>query len=129
MRNRYEFNIDKINVVMIESKSEGFYTNVYMRKIDEHGKRTRKFVRTFHAEPDDSVGNGNILILCNRCESWNEVSKDKLDDPDYEFKCKHCTEDYEDIITEEELINAINGAMDPDVYFDIKLIINNIIIE
>lgn len=126
MRNKYEFDIADIESVIIKSKSEGHYTVIYERKLDENRQPTREFVRSYDAEPDPSPGNGEMIVLCSRCETWNTVSKMEFDNPNYKFRCNHCSEDYEDIVTEDDLVSAIAGSMDPDVYFDIWLFINGI---
>ena len=126
MRNRYEFNIEEINSVVIALKSEGSYTVTYKRKFDEDGMPTTEFVRTYSAEPDNSPGNGNVMMICNRCETWTEISKEELERPGFTFNCNHCSDDFEDIIDEDDVVIAIAGAMEPDVYFDIDLYINDI---
>lgn len=129
MKNTYEFNIEDINRVVIALKEGSMYTTTYTRKLDEYGQPTRDFVKTYDAEPDDSAGNGDVDLICNRCERWNHVSKEQLNQEDYEFKCNYCSEDYEELADEDDVIDAIEVALEPETYFDITLTINGTRIE
>lgn len=128
MKNTYEFNIEDINSVIVALNTGSLYTTTYKRKYDEEGNPTDVFVRTYDAEPDDSCGNGNVILICNRCERWTEVSKEEINKDDYEFKCGFCSEDYEELVDDNDVIAAIQAALEPDTYFNITLVINDITI-
>lgn len=127
MKNRYEFKIEDITNVLIQSKSEDKYSNMYSRKYDENGP-TREFVRTYNAEPED-LGEGKIRVICTKCDRWNVFNRKDYEDNRFEYLCNHCTDDYEEIVDENELIDIINSIMDKDLFFDSILRINYIYIN
>ena len=124
MRNRYEFKIEEIHNVFIVSKTSDLqYTNIYSRKYDEDGNPTRLFVQTYNAEPEEIEGD-KIKVICSRCEAWNVYDKsDYYDNEEFVIECEQCADDYEEIITEEDLVDIINSLMGEDFY-DVSILIN-----
>ena len=129
MRNKYEFRIEDIHNVLIVSKGKDQYSNVFSRKYDDDGNPTEFFIQTYNAEPE-FIDDDKVKVICSRCEGWNVFDKSKyFDDDDFKFVCEHCTEDYEDVIHENELIDIINSYMDEELFFDVSILINFIPIE
>ena len=126
----YKFKAEEINNVLITTKGTNNYTTMYSRKFDEEGNPTREFVQTYNAEPDESIGDGKISVICHRCDNWNVFDKDDyFYNDDFVYKCKNCTDDYEEVVDENDVIDHIMAMMEPDTYFDIELRINYIPIK
>lgn len=122
MKNKYEFNIEDINSVIIVTKDSSQYTTTFNRNFD-NGKPTEEFIETYSA-------NGNFddehayTVICERCGSWNKV----LYGTNYS-SCEHCTSDYEDIVSEDELIKNILSFINDEMFWDVMIFINGRQIE
>lgn len=129
MKNKYEFNIEDINsVVIIDKKPGSDYCTVYARKYDESNNKTMEFIETHHSNAEINKNTGEIKVLCSRCGTWNNYYINNTEDYDInniEFECKFCTEGYQIIYTEDEMIGLIMSFMDKDMFNTIKIIINN----
>lgn len=127
MANKYVFNVDEINEVKVIAKT-GDYTTIYNRKCDDEGNPSTYFVQSYFAPVDESE-EGIVKVMCPRCEGWNIFTKEFYNSDDFEYECKHCEDDYEDYIEENEMAKNIMGLMDKETFKDIELIINDIIIK
>ena len=129
MANRYEIRVEDINRVTIQDISgDSRYDVFYNRKFDENGNPTRDFVVVYEADPD--IDGEYIKCICKRCERWNTFKYEDWKKPGFdENQCEHCSEDYEVIMSENELVELILSYMDKDLFFDINLYINDTLIE
>lgn len=125
MARRYEFNAEEINEVVIVVK-DSLYTTMYTRKFDEDGNPTREFIQTYSAQPDDSMGDGMVSVICPRCERWNLFVKADYLSEEFEYDCSYCGDQYEEIVDESDVIEIINTNMDADIFFEVALSINGI---
>lgn len=125
MKNTYEFNIEDINSVIIITKDSTQYTTTFTRKFKDN-KPTEEFIETYSA---NDVHNDNTIItkqICERCGTWYDVNPTRLD---YRYKCESCTSDYEDIVSEDELIERIYSFMNDEMFLDVMIFINGRQIE
>ena len=129
MANRYEIKAEDINRVTIRDiTSDSNYSVFYNRKLDENGTPTREFVVIYEADPD--IDGENIKCICKRCERWNTFNYEDWKKPGFnENQCEYCSEDYETIVTENELIDLVLSYMDEDLFFDVDLYINDVLIR
>ena len=126
MANKYVFNFDEINKVQVITTS-GDYTTIYSRKFDDNGNPSTYFVQTYYAPVDESEP-GVVKVMCPRCEGWNTFKTEYYNSDDFEYDCKHCEDDYEDYIEENEMVESIMSLLDPETFNDIELFINDIAI-
>lgn len=123
MKNKYEFNIEDINSVIIVTKDSSQYTTTFNRKF-ENDKPTEEFIETYSA---NAVYNDlTTKLICERCGTWYDVHATSLD---YRGKCESCTSDYEDIVSEDELIERIYSFMNDEMFWDVMIFINGRQIE
>ncbi len=109
---RYEYNIEDIRDAEITSTSSDQYSTLYNRIGD-----TTKFLQTFYSADTyeyDEDGIGSLDFICKRCgESTTiPVSFDTSADPvkvigDPEYICSHCMDDFEIIVDESEVKDAL----------------------
>ena len=121
MKNSYEFNIEEIDSVIIVSNDDSKYTTLYHRKyIDD--KPTESFILTYSANV--SRDKNGVKVICERCGSWyynNTLTS---------VPCQSCTDDYEDIISEDDLINTIMSFTENESsFFEVIIFINGIHIQ
>lgn len=122
-RNKYEFNIEDINTAKVSTiPDEHNYAVIYTRKFINE-KPTTDFIMTYEADEDDDM-NGSIGVLCPRCGIWSYY--DATDTEKIQEKhCERCTKDFEEIISEDELISILLSYMNQETFLDISLTINN----
>lgn len=131
MKKKYEFKIEDINSVKSIATSSDKYTVIYTRKFNNSGKPTRSFIVTYDAVPEERKYDKNkIITICKKCGAWNSFDKDIFYSEDFEFICGDCYDQYEEIISEEDLIKVISSLIDDeDTFFGIDLYINDIHIK
>ena len=133
MANKYEFNIEDINSVIITSlKHEDKYTIKCNRKMNEDGTPSTMFVETYSAEEDRTSEDGLIGVICRRCGTWNFCSKENYEvfkQNDFETMCPDCDDEYENVYGEDHLIETIMSFMDEESFFDVMIFINGRLIE
>lgn len=132
MKNRYEFNIEDINSARIISLSEGNFTAIYDRMVDEDGNPMNQFLASYIAENDMSKeSEGLIGITCPICGSCTFIKKNKLEDElfDPKFDLNHCNEEELIIYSEQEFIEEIYSYMNPDEFSNVIIYINSILIR
>lgn len=120
MKNTYEFNIEDINSVIIVTKDSTQYTTTFNRKFED-SKPTEEFIETYSANSvfdDDHT----LTAICERCGTWNKVTK-------ITHECESCTSDYEDIVSEDELIERIYSYLNDEMFWDVMIFINGRQIE
>ena len=123
MKNTYEFNIEDINSVIIVTKDFTQYTTTFNRKFEDN-KPTEEFIETYCANSiRDDDGTKNINLLCTRCGTWRKVSHDQLS------SCESCTFDYEDMVSEDEIIEIISSYINDEMFWDVMIFINGKQIE
>ena len=129
MGNRYEFKAEEIDkVAIISIGSEYRYDTFYTRKMDEDGNPTRLFITNWDSDPD--IDGDKVKCICKRCERWNTFNIEEWKSPEFNSNlCNYCEEDYEDIISEEDLIELVLSYMDKDLFFVVNLYINDILIK
>lgn len=122
MKNTYEFNIEDINSVIVVTKDITQYTTTFTRKYNNH-KATEEFIETYSGNNlKDNDGSENINILCERCGTWRKVISTNI-------PCESCTSDYEDIVSEDELIERIYSFMNDEMFWSVMIFINGRQIE
>lgn len=125
MRNKYEFKVEDINTVYIRTNDS--YNTLYIRKTVD-SQLTRDFIVQYSA-PVEDLKDGKVRAICRRCERWNNFDIHEFMGENFVYKCNHCTDDYEYIISENELIDIIQSNLNEEVYFYVEIIINGIKIE
>ena len=124
MANKYEFNIEDINkVVIITETDPQKFTITCNRKMDEDGNPTIYFVETYSAEPEEDEA--STTIICHRCGTWLTFPKDWKE----EFYCSDCKENYENTYDEEFLASFILSYMNEESFKNITMIINDTVIK
>lgn len=121
MKNKYEFNIEDINSVIIVTKDHTRYTTTFNRKFED-GEPTEEFIETYSANITLNPNPGIFKIVCERCGTWRKVVSQDI-------PCESCTSDYEDVVSEDELIERIYSFMNDEMFWDVMIFINGRQIE
>lgn len=127
MANRYEFNIEDINLVLVVVKKDKLSTT-YKRVIDmDTSYPLEKFIQTFYATPEVVEGTRDtVKVICPRCGKWNIIDT-SITETNYTDICDNCDIDYEDIVNEEYIINLLKEIMsDEETFFETDIFINDI---
>lgn len=128
MRNRYEFNIEDINSVIITTIDDQCST-ICTRKENNDGTPSRLFVERFSAE-NDIDDDGNIGVICPRCGTWNYYDNSsynylKKTNSDFDH-CADCPKNYEISYDEEDLISLIQSYLNKESFCKVDIYINGI---
>lgn len=130
MKKRYEFNMEDIQSVSLSTTESDQYTMNFVRKYDENGNDTQKFITTYSAIPETSTTDkSKMSCVCKRCGNWQSYDKEKVLSKDFKFECVKCEEGYEDLASEESVMNEIYAYMDEDVFFESEVVINGTLIK
>lgn len=128
MKNRYEFNIKDISSVLISEQYGLKFTTIYLRKYDEYGNTTNSFIEKYKAKVLFNDDEETVEMMCGDCNMWTTFDKEDFMNEDFVFSCPHCNGETENIISEDELIDIIEETLTEDIFFDVKLEINNTLI-
>ena len=127
MRNKYEFNIEDINSVIITDLTDAFKISTNcIRKKNDDGTPSRMFVEKYSAEEDYSE-DGIIGVICSRCGTWNyydEASYEFFKENDFKHACPACKPEDETSYDENDLIDLIQSFINEESFNDVLIFIN-----
>lgn len=128
MKKRYEYHIENINSASLVSLDDPCrFSTIYERAYDADGNPLTYFIESFASEKDYDSKKGLVGHICPRCGNWVFVDKDQ--DQDDNPYCSKCDEDYQNIYSEEEMIDLILSWMVDDIYPYSEIRINDELIK
>lgn len=124
MKNKYEFNAEDINKIIVVTNDSTEYTYQLIRKFNEDGSPTMSF-ETRHTAKSYKTQDDLICSICPYCGIWNYIAEDLYNSGEFECDCNS----EKVFISEEEAIEFVLSLMNEKDFDGITIIINDIVIE
>ena len=124
MNNLYEFDIDEIkSVTVIDTEGSCNYKTEYTRIETDNGNTY--FLERIYSDP--IIEGNRVKVVCQRCGHWNSFSLKEFNSDEFDpDSCTKCSSTYENLYSEDEMINIIMSFLEKDTFKGIKLFINDI---
>lgn len=117
MEKEINLNVEDIeSAIICNLNSDNQFSMILLRKSDT------EFIQTFDAidtvSDMDENDTGTLEFVCERCGDINKIPNthfvyndgNAYPDPEVNYECQFCSEDYEIILSEDDVVDMIIGA-------------------